>query len=217
MNLYLSSYGLGNEPERLLKLIGLNKLCGIIANAQDHKEEDVRAERLEHEKQQLSEIGIQSEELDLREYFGKPDALAHTLGKYGLLWVPGGNVFVLRKAMAMSGLDVLLPEIIKEEKVVYAGYSAGVCVLAPHMRGIELVDDATLTPPGYPSEVIWDGLDVLPYEVAPHYKSNHPESSDIDKVVDYFRQHDIPYKTLRDGEALVINGNEEFITGFPNG
>lgn len=57
--------------------------------------------------------------------------------------------------------------------------------------------------------MIWGGLGVLDYAVAPHYRSNHPESEDIEKCVEYFKANNIPYKTLHDGEAIVINGDQE--------
>jgi dipeptidase E len=50
---------------------------------------------------------------------------------------------------------------------------------------------------------------ILDYAIAPHYKSDHPESADIDKCVAYFKENNIRYKTLRDGEAIIINGENE--------
>ncbi|MGH8178822.1 MAG: Type 1 glutamine amidotransferase-like domain-containing protein, partial [Steroidobacter sp.] len=88
---------------------------------------------------------------------------------------------------------------------VYGGYSAGSCVLAPSLKGIEVVDPPELVPTGYEPEVIWDGLGVLSYCIAPHFDSEHPESLLIDDVVDYFERHGISYRTLRDGEAIILD------------
>ena len=121
------------------------------------------------------------------------------------LWVLGGNVFILRRALKYSGLDRLITEMAMESvPFVYAGYSAGACILGPTLEGIHLVDPPDQTAEGYDSQVIWDGLNVLPYSIAPHFESDHPESERINDVVDYFETHQFPYRTLRDGEAIVV-------------
>lgn len=117
----------------------------------------------------------------------------------------GGNTFVLRQAMRLSGFETLIRELVDTD-FLYGGYSAGVCVLAPSLTGLQQVDDATLTP--YPnSEVIWDGIGLLDYLVLPHFESDHPESADIDKEVEYCRREGIPFKTLRDGEVIVVESD----------
>ena len=125
------------------------------------------------------------------------------------MWARGGNVFLLRRAYEQSGFDTLITQLIRDDSIVYAGYSAGICILAPSLHGIELVDPTGQVADGYNPNIIWDGLGVLNYTIAPHYKSDHPESADIDKVVAYFQENDIPFKTLRDGEAIVINGSDK--------
>lgn len=41
---------------------------------------------------------------------------------------------------------------------------------------------------------------------------NHPESEAIESTVEYFKEHNMAYKTLHDGQAIVINGHQEEIT-----
>jgi len=36
--------------------------------------------------------------------------------------------------MKLSGLDEILKDLLKKENILYGGYSAGVCVLAPTLR-----------------------------------------------------------------------------------
>lgn len=209
MRLYLSSYGLGNKPEEMLSLIGDNKRTAIITNAKDYALPEARAERLQREIENLTSLGLQPEELDLRSYFGKTKELKTAIADFGYFWVRGGNVFLLRRAFKQSGFDNLLIELLQNDRVAYGGFSAGICVLAPSLRGFELVDLKDDVSEGYDKAVVWDGLGVLEYTIAPHYKSDHPESADIDTCVDYFKENGIPYKTLRDGEAIVVDGKEE--------
>ena len=211
MRLYLSSYGLGNKPEELLDLVGDNKRTAVIVSALDAKAPEARAERLRREIDALTELGFQPEELDLRQYFGKSNALAKALDNFGCVWVRGGNAFLLRRAFKQSGFDEIIIGLLERDKVVYGGYSAGVCVLAPSLRGIELVDPKDDIAEGYDEKVLWDGLGVLGYAVAPHYKSDHPESDDVSQCVEYFTDNHILFKALRDGEAIVIAGDTEKI------
>lgn len=206
MKLYLSSYGVGNHPKLLAYLVGSNKRTAIIMNAQDYKPAEVREERYNREYKILIDIGLEPEELDLRNYFGDGKSLRNDLGQYGLLWIRGGNVFVLRKAMRYSGFDTFINELLADESIVYGGFSAGSCAAGPTLRGVELVDDCNITPDGYNDEIIWDGLNLINYSIAPHYRSDHYESEAIDETVSYFESHNMPYKTLRDGEAIVVNG-----------
>ena len=213
MRLYLSSYGLGNEPEEMLPLIRGSKRTAIIMNAQDNASLEGRAERLQREVENLTSIGLQPEELDLRDYFGKPKELEAAIAGFDYFWVRGGNVFLLRRAYKQSGFDNLLVKLLQGDAVAYGGFSAGICILAPSLEGLEIVDLKDDVSEGYDKAVVWDGLGVLEYAIAPHYKSDHPESADVDKCVDYFEENGIPYKTLRDGEAIVIDGQEERIVG----
>ncbi len=203
MKLYLSSYQLGNEPDKLVRLVGENKRAAVICNALDWSEEGPRKERVERELNAMEGLGLQPEEFDLRNYFHRPEDIESALSDFGLLWIRGGNAFILRKAMALSGFDGCIRGLL-EKGIVYAGYSAAACVAGPTLHGVELCDDASLVPENYSAETMWDGLELIDVAIAPHYKSDHPESPMIDGVVAYFKQHDIPYKTLHDGEVIII-------------
>lgn len=203
MNLYLSSYKLGEHPDKLLEMVGNNRRTAVICNAIDYRTGQERADRDAKELTALGEIGLQPELFDLRDYFDKsPTDIEKTLGSFGLIWIRGGNVFVLRKAMALSGFDKALPKLI-DQGITYGGYSAGACVVTPTLEGIDLCDDPNVVPEGYPEETMRNGLDLVGFSIAPHYKSDHPETELIDRVVQYFEHHKMPYQTLRDGEVII--------------
>ena len=203
MKLYLSSFRLGNNPERLAKLLSDNKKAVVIVNAIDDSTKEIRKEKLEREFNDLNTLGIATEELDLRNYFGKKDELKKKLSEYGMVWIRGGNVFILRRAYAYSGFDTLLKEKLSNTDFVYAGYSAGICILAPSLKGLDIVDDPNLVPEKYKPEVIWDGLGFINYVIEPHYRSEHPESTAVEKEVQYCIDNKILFKALRDGEVLI--------------
>jgi len=213
MRLYLSSYLWGNKPEKIVELIGKDKKhAALITNSADQFPDEGIVERMVQDQEFLNNMGITSERLDLRNYFGdKKTELPDKLNEFGFIWVRGANVFVLRRAMKQSGFDDLLIELLKNDKIAYGGYSAGACVLGSTLRGLDLVDDCKIAPEGYMTETIWEGLGALPYAVAPHYKSDHPESNMIDNAIEYFIENNIPYKALHDGEVIFTDGNTESV------
>ncbi|HEY7355739.1 MAG TPA: Type 1 glutamine amidotransferase-like domain-containing protein [Ktedonobacterales bacterium] len=210
MRLYLSSSSLGNQPQALLPLVGDGRRVAVIANALDGSAHSTRAEGVASEVEHLCRLGFDAREVDLRQYFGNSQRLAQALAPFHLLWVRGGNAFVLRRACQLSGFDALLKQLLAEDVVAYGGNSAGVCLLAPSLRGVELVDDPSHAPEGYPAAIIWEGLGVLPYMVVPHYRSDPPAfAAAIEEIVYYYIEHHLLFKALRDGEALVVHGDQE--------
>jgi dipeptidase E len=216
VKLYLSSFRLGDHPERLVDLLPASPRVAVIANSIDNEDPELRVAKVAAELTWLTELGLRADELDLRDYSGASavsgdsavsagsgDELRARLTQYDGVWVCGGNVFVLRVAMAHSGADKILPELIRSEALVYAGYSAGPCVLAPSLRGLELCDDLTQVT----GEVIWDGLGVLDHAIVPHLDSpGHPETELLEKVVDLYDRTGVAYLPMRDGQALVVDG-----------
>ncbi|MFB9534280.1 Type 1 glutamine amidotransferase-like domain-containing protein [Nonomuraea roseola] len=213
--MYLSSFRMGDRPDQLLALLdgqGSAEVA-VIANATDAQPKDERAAGVERETSALTALGLQPTELDLRPFFDRPhQAVAAVLARFPMVWVRGGNVFMLRYALARSGADTALTALIRRDAVVYAGYSAGPCVLAPSLRGLERCDDPHVVPATYGEPVIWDGLGILDYAVVPHIDSpGHPESQALGVVAATYDADGIAHRTLRDGQALVINGEDTHI------
>jgi len=205
MKLYLSSYRIGREGDALRKLVTGKKRIGVIRNALDFSSDTLRlAEGKKREFEDLRNLGLSPEEIDLRIYFDSNEKLLDKIGELNALWVTGGNSFVLLRAMRQSGFDKILHQVKHNSEFVYAGYSAGITVLAPTLNGIHLVDDPNIVPRGYPSECSWDGLNLIPFCFAPHFKSNHPESPAIDKVVEFFIANKIPFIALHDGDVYIL-------------
>jgi dipeptidase E len=149
-------------------------------------------------------LNLEAELVDLRNYFNKEKDLEKKLDKKGIIFVRGGNTFVLRQAMKLSGFDNIIKKLAKKEDFLYIAYSAGICILAPTLKGIDLMDDITKNSYGKKSKVIWKGLGIINYSIVPHYKSNHPESENANKSVEYLKKHNLPFKALRDGEVIIV-------------
>ncbi|HEX7042588.1 MAG TPA: Type 1 glutamine amidotransferase-like domain-containing protein [Patescibacteria group bacterium] len=199
MKFFLSSFKLGRNPEKLFELFGANKRIAIIPNAKDNYDPKYRKERLEEERNSLNNLGLIPEEVDLKDYFGREESLESVLDKFGGVWVVGGNTFVLRVAMRKSGFDKWIKEKLSDKEFVYAGYSAGICILAPTLKGLDIVDN-----PKEVEEVIWEGLGILDYSIAPHFRSDHPESESVEKEVEYLKKNNMSFKTLSDGDIIIL-------------
>ena len=203
MILYLSSYKLGNKTTYLKEWIkeNGNKIL-LIPNARDAKvQDDIEKEKINQNIKMLEEVGFEVTILDLKKYFNHSKNLNKELKGYNTFCVIGGNVFVLRQAMKLSGFDIYLNDNFANSKLLYIGYSAGSCVLAENLDGLQLVDEPIN--PYNNNDIIYEGVGLLNYCIAPHYKSNHKESELIDKVVEYMEKNNRSYKPLSDGEVII--------------
>ncbi|MEK6889874.1 MAG: Type 1 glutamine amidotransferase-like domain-containing protein [Nanoarchaeota archaeon] len=203
MKFYLSSFKIGKESEKLKTMIPKGKKIGFIPNSIDFADSKSRKESNERNMKDLTDLGIKVEMLDLKDYFNKKDKLKKKIDELGGVWVRGGNTFVLRQAMKLSGFDEIIKNLDRDD-FLYGGYSAGICILAPSLKGLNRVDNSNLHPYKELKETIWEGLGLLDYLILPHYKSDHPESPDIDKEVEFCKKNKIPFKTLTDGEVIII-------------
>ncbi|MFT7183814.1 MAG: dipeptidase E [Oceanicoccus sp.] len=207
MKLYLSSYKLGNETETLQRwLAQTKKRVGYVPNALDFTFADPEKVKFHRDLafEGLKGLGFTPELLDFKEYFGKKAELKEKLDQLDMLWVSGGNTFVLRQAMYLSGFDELIQDLSERDDFVYGAFSAGACILSPSLKGLDIVDEPNDFPYTDCVETIWDGLGIIDYAFLPHYDSDHPESADIDKEIQYCVENNIPYKPLRDGEVILV-------------
>jgi dipeptidase E len=157
MRLYLSSFDLGDRPEELVALTASARRAAIIVNALDSRP-DRRAVWLKEQTDKLVALGFSVFELDLRGYFGASDELKRVLSRTDLVWINGGNVFVLRRAMKQSGFDTLIKSALTRDEIVYAGISAAAVIAFDNLKGLELTDDPEDVPHGYDADIVWEGL-----------------------------------------------------------
>jgi dipeptidase E len=203
MHLYLSSYRIGDQGHRLAEL-ARGKTALVVSNALDFSTDSARRRfGTEREIGWLAELGIPAEPLDLRDYFASQHTLPEKLAAAGMLWVVGGNTFLLRKAMHISGIDQWIHGHLEDEHFLYGGYSAGNCVLSPSLKGIHLADEPEAQSIGYEHPTIWEGLGVIDYYIVPHFRCDHFESASMEAVVDYYSEHELPYRAIRDGEVIL--------------
>ncbi|MEX1995276.1 MAG: Type 1 glutamine amidotransferase-like domain-containing protein [Candidatus Saccharimonadales bacterium] len=210
MRLFLSSYQAGKYNKELLDFLGNIRKMAYISNAKDYKTPKERQEKIEENFDYWRSIGIEPTEIDLRPFFGKKGA-EKLLADYKLVWLGGGNAFLLRRALKYTGIDKFLTTKVRDGSIIYGGESAGAIMASPTLQGSEddstNEDDPHYVPKEYEKKILWDGLGFLDYVPVPHYKS--PDVGDsIDGYVDYLKKRKIPFKTIREEQVLVIDGDE---------
>lgn len=207
MKFYLSSFRIGNEAHKLKQLSqNGNKRVAYISNAIDYlDDQEFRNEIENNDISDLQELGFQVQLIDLRYYFNREIELQEVIKEFDLIWITGGNAFVLLQAMKLSGLDSIIKRFYESKvDIIYGGFSAATYVLGPTLKGMHLVDDENEKPYGKQHETIWNGLGILNYIIVPHYKSEHFESEAVEKCIQYLIDNKTLFKALKDGEVIVI-------------
>ena len=214
MRLYLSSYRIGERAGALLALLGSGKRAALVGNALDNISADARKiyrEEVYDPRAELGSLGIGSEDLDLRQFFGQEEALSKELSGYDLVWVMGGNAFTLRRAMKQSGFDRVIGDLLDRDSIVYGGFSAGAVVAGPSLDGFELMDDADELPRGYAPGTVRSGLGLIDFAIVPHYRSAHTESAAAERTARHLAAKRLPFRALRDGEVIVWTGERAMV------
>ncbi|MGA6208252.1 Type 1 glutamine amidotransferase-like domain-containing protein [Nocardia testacea] len=207
MRLFLASYRFGAHYDVFASLVGEPGSIAVIANAFDSWPQG-RAAALTSELTPLRALGFRPEEVDLREYAGRPDELGRRLARFPVLWVRGGNTFVLRAQFARSGADLVIPELLESDSVVYAGYSAGACVLGPDLRGLETSDDPAEVRPACGIEPIWTGLGLIDRPIVPHLDSPTDPERMGNALAERLRAAGTAHWALTDADVVVRDGDE---------
>ncbi|MBF6334056.1 Type 1 glutamine amidotransferase-like domain-containing protein [Nocardia transvalensis] len=207
MRLFLSSYRFGAHYDRFAALVGEPGPVAVIPNAFDAWPEAWQS-AVTSDLVPLRRLGFRPDVLDLRDYVGRTAELEKSLRRYRLVWARGGNTFVLRAQFARSGADLVLPALLAEDALVYAGYSAGACVLTPDLHGLEAADDPAEVASACGIEPRWDGVGLVGHRIVPHVDSpaTDPDGS-CTRIAAEYRAAGVPHWALTDDDAVIIDGD----------
>ena len=210
MRLYLSSDRTGCCFEDLVHMAGRKARAAVISNALDLVPMEARqayAGNVFDPIAHFAEYDIDAFHLDLRRYFGRANDLNEVLKDVAVVWMVGGETFLLASAVRASGLGVILQRRLAEDSLVYGGWSAGAILAGPSLHGAELMDNAAAVAAGYPpGETIWEGLDLIDVHLVPHYRSGHAEGPAAEAMAAFYEAEGLPYETLREGDVMLVNG-----------
>ncbi|MFF0491098.1 Type 1 glutamine amidotransferase-like domain-containing protein [Nocardia sp. NPDC004068] len=214
MRLFLSSYRFGAHYDRFAALAGEPGPIAFVPNACDAWPAAWKG-AITSDAAPLRRLGFRPEVVDLREYVGRTGELERTLRRFPVLWVRGGNTFVLRAQFARSGADLVLPALLGEDALAYAGYSAGACLLGPDLHGIEIADDPAEVRPACGIDVLWDGLGLVDRRIVPHVDSPGTDPDGVcTELARRFRAEGVAHWALTDDDAVVVDGDRiEVLSG----
>ena len=210
MRLFLSSHRFGHHPDALVQLAGQRRNTLVIGNALDYIPAAARAvytATTYDPVAALNAIGLPASWLDLRDYIGAPIRLHDQLRTCGMVWVLGGNAFVLRRAMRASGFDGVIHSLLSQDALVYGGFSAGAIVAAPSLRGLDLMDDPKVGTFG-DEAISYEGLNLFPKSIVPHVGSGHRDSPGADRAAHWLTDHAVPFVALQDGQVMLVNHDD---------
>lgn len=204
MRLFLSSFRLGPAVDELFALLRgtVGGPVAVVGNALDARPHQERARAVARDRAMLQALGFAPMEVDLR-----GGAQAQELKRFPLVWVADGNVFVLRAALAYSGADRVLAELLDQDALVYAANGAGASVLAPDLTDLACRDDPAEAVRLYGVPALRHGLGVLDYPVLTNVDSpGHPAAAPLAALSARLHTESRPHVPLHDGQTLITDG-----------
>ncbi|MFC4377604.1 Type 1 glutamine amidotransferase-like domain-containing protein [Nocardia halotolerans] len=206
MRLFLASYRFGAFADRLAGLVGTPGRVAVIPNACDAWPAAWDS-AVASDVKPLQQQGYSPEVLDLRDYVDQAGRLERHLREFPLVWVRGGNTFVLRAQFARSGADSVLTALLRADALAYAGYSAGACLLSPDLHGLETMDDPAEVPPATGVEVQWDGLGLVDRQLVVHLDSATDPDGESAEMLARYQAADVAHWALTDDDVVLVDGD----------
>lgn len=125
------------------------------------------------------------------------------------VFVGGGNTFRLLKTLRDTGLLGRIRERTRGG-MVYMGASAGTNIAAPTIR---TTNDMPIVQPDS-----FEALDLLPFQINPHYLDPEPGSSHMgetreQRLVEFLEENDTPVVGIREGGWIRVDGDRAVLGG----
>lgn len=196
--LFLTSRGL-SHPDSLAALLEqplAQTKAALIPNAREGRPLLEARRSVARKRAELEALGLDVFVTDLTVYRG--EQLRRRLSGLPLIWAVGGNTFCLRWRMRQSGFETMLPELLAGG-TLYGGESAGAICAGPSLAPIVALDE-----PDKAGELILEGLGLYDFFLLPHWQA--PGFARAPKAKAAAKRQGFEVVTLRDGEALVLEG-----------
>jgi dipeptidase E len=202
MKLYLSSYRIP-DIKKFTDFVGKDAEAirfGLVLNSKDYRDEEYRNEKLEELIKYFSGFGFIVEEIDLRN-FSDSNKLQEKLMELDVVWMNGGNTYMLRYILSKSGCDSVLSNVL-ESGVVYGGDSAGAVVAGSTLKYYSGADD-----PAVVDNAIYEGLGLVDFSVLPHWGSAE-YAPVLEKIESSLSADGIKTIRLTDEEFILVENGK---------
>lgn len=126
--------------------------------------------------------------------------IENILREASLVYIPGGNTFLLNHRLHVSGVMPYLQKKV-QTGLPFVGFSAGAILCGPN-----ILTSSDINTVGTPH---FDGLNATPFNFVPHYPlDEHGQSVEDEWLSDYHFFHDNPVIMLCDGAYIRVNGKK---------
>jgi dipeptidase E len=126
--------------------------------------------------------------------------IENILRECSLVYVPGGNTFLLNHRLHVSGIMPFLKKKV-QSGLPFVGHSAGAILCGPN-----ILTSKDLNTVGTPH---FEGLNATPFNISPHYPlDSYGQSVKDEWLEDYHFFHDNPIITLCDGAYVKVDGKK---------
>lgn len=124
------------------------------------------------------------------------------LRRAALVYVPGGNTFLLNHRLHISGVMPYLRKKL-QAGLPFVGFSAGTILCGPNI--LTANDMNTVETPHF------DGLNLIPFNFFAHYADGYVHSVHDEWLADYHFFHDNPVILLSDGAYVRVDGKKRVL------
>ena len=121
------------------------------------------------------------------------------LRRASLVYIPGGNTFLLNHRLHISGVMPYLRKKI-QAGLPFVGFSAGMILCGPNI--LTSNDMNTVETPHF------DGLNLIPFNFFAHYVDGYGQSMHDEWLGDYHFFHDNPVIMLSDSAYIKVDGKK---------
>ncbi len=117
-----------------------------------------------------------------------------------LVYIPGGNTFLLNHRLNISGISLYLKKKV-QAGLPLVGFSAGAIACGPNILTSKDMNTVGTS--------FFEGLNVTPFNFSPHYPlDNYGQSVKDEWLSDYHFFHDNPVIMLCDGAYVKVDGKK---------
>jgi dipeptidase E len=157
-----------------------------------HKNKDF----IEEDASKLEEYGFKVNRFDIA---GKNnEELKFAINKSDVLFIAGGNTFLLMQEIRKSGFDKLIIDVLNSKKT-YIGSSAGSVILGPTIEYIKYFDDLSKAQLNN-----FNGLNIFNFLLIPHFNQKEfiKKYAALKKEYAHYK-----FKTITDNQFIYNKGN----------
>jgi peptidase E len=130
-------------------------------------------------------------------------AMQDIIRRASLVYIPGGNTFLLNHRLQISNLMIFLRKKVQAGLPVVA-FSAGTILCGPNILTSK---DMNTVETSY-----FEALNVTPFNFSPHYPlDNYGQSVKDEWLADYHFFHDNPVIMLSDGAYIKVDGKKSML------